>query len=273
MVNAWKANKDVADPVRTPRTHIATLATGDPGRTYTLLRERMQNRSGGTFESVTDEDAFRAMHIAAKMEGLSIEPATAVAFAGLIKMVRSGQIKSSDIIVLNCTGHTVPVEQEVIGDDWARDVEYPSESLLESAPIPEDGLLAALNRVTVDRYPRVAIVDDHPHVRRLIRRILQAQGNYTLFEAEDGKSAITLIQKEIPDLVILDLMMPELDGFSVLDALRKEPSTASIPVIVVTAKELTKQEKERLEGQIGSLMQKGDFLSDELLEEVRSLIK
>jgi threonine synthase len=273
MVHAWKANKDVAEPVHTPRTHIATLTTGDPGRTYTLLRERMLSRGGGTFESVSDEEAFRAMHIAAKMEGLSIEPATAVAFAGLIKMVRSGQIKSSDIIVLNCTGHTVPVEQEVIGDDWARDVEYPPERVMEHASVPEDGLLAALNQVTVDRYPRVAIVDDHPHVRRLIRRILQAQGEYTLFEAEDGVSAINLIQKESPDLVILDLMMPEMDGFSVLDALRNDPSTASIPVIVVTAKELTKQEKNRLEGQIQSLMQKGDFMNDELLEEVRSLVK
>jgi threonine synthase len=133
-------------------------------------------------------------------------------------------------------------------------------------------LLAALNRVSADRYPRIVIVDDHQHVRRLIRRILQAQGNYTLFEAEDGKSAITLIQQESPDLVILDLMMPEMDGFSVLDALRENPNTANIPVIVVTAKELTKQEKERLEGQIQSLMQKGDFMSDELLEEVRSLV-
>lgn len=272
MVHAWKKNKAVANPVRTPRTHISTLATGDPGRTYTLLRERMLARGGGTFESVTDDEAFRAMHIVAKMEGLSIEPATAVAFAGMINMVRSGQIKSNDIVVINCTGHTVPVEQEVIGDDWARDAEYPVEGISEEVSVPEDGLLAALNRVSADRYPRVVIVDDHQHVRRLIRRILQAQGNYTLFEAEDGKSAITLIQQENPDLVILDLMMPEMDGFSVLDALRANPNTANIPVIVVTAKELTQQEKERLEGQIQSLMQKGDFMSDELLEEVRSLV-
>jgi threonine synthase len=273
MVHAWKANKETADPVRTPRTHIVTLATGDPGRTYTLLRERMLSRSGGTFESVSDEEAFRAMHILAKMEGLSIEPATAVAFAGLINMVKSGQIKSSDIVVINCTGHTVPVEQEVIGDEWAMDVEYPPKRMMEQAIAPEDGLLAALNQVTVDRYPRVVIVDDHPHVRRLIRRILQSQGEYSLFEADDGKSAITLIKNEMPDLVILDLMMPEMDGFSVLDELRNDPTTASIPVIVVTAKELTEQEKKRLEGQIQSLMQKGDFMNDELLEEVRSLIK
>jgi threonine synthase len=272
MVHAWKANKETAEPVRTPRTHIATLATGDPGRTYTHLREQMLAHNGGIFESITDEEAFKAMHILAKMEGISVEPATAVAFAGLIKMVRSKIVKPTDVIVINCTGHTIPVEQEVIGDDWARDIEYPTEGI-ESLVPAEDGLLAALNRVTADRYKRIAIVDDHPHVRRLIRRILQAQGSYTLFEAEDGKSAISLVSKELPDLVILDLMMPEMDGFSVLDALRSDPTTASIPVIVVTAKELTIKEKERLEGQIQSLMQKGDFMSDELLSEVRSLIK
>ena len=272
MVHAWKAGKDVADPVHTPRTHIATLATGDPGRTYTFLRQRMLAASGGTFESVSDEEAFRAMHILAKMEGISVEPATAVAFAGLINMVREGKIKPNDVVVINCTGHTVPVEQEVIGDNWIKDVEFPLEGL-EAALPAEDGLLAALNRVTDDRYKRVAIVDDHPHVRLLVRRILQAQGKYELFEAEDGKSALTMIRAEKPDLVILDLMMPEMDGFSVLDELRNDPATASIPVIVVTAQELTSKEKERLEGQIQALMQKGDFVSEDLLDEVRSLIE
>lgn len=273
MVTAWHANKEVADPVRVPRTHIATLATGDPGYTYTLLRKRMLEHSGGAFESVTDDEAFRAMHIIAKMEGISVEPATAVAFAGLIKMVRAGQIKPDDIIVINCTGHTVPVEQSVLGDNWSQDIKYPEPKITGELVAPEDGLLAALNQVTADRYPRIAIVDDQEHVRRLVRRILQAQGNYTLFEAKDGKAAVELIEKELPDLIILDLMMPEMDGFSVLDTLKANPETATIPVIVVTAQELTNQEKERLEGQIEILMQKGDFMSDELLEEVKSLTK
>jgi len=82
-----------------------------------------------------------------------------------------------------------------------------------------------------------------------------------------------LIQRELPDLVILDLMMPEMDGFSVIEALRAKPETATIPVIVATAKELTVDEKNRLSGQIQSLMQKGDFLNDEFLEEVKALIK
>ena len=66
--------------------------------------------------------------------------------------------------------------------------------------------------------------------------------------------------------------MPEMDGFAVLDALKARPETADIPVIVSTAKELTSEEKDRLKGQIQALMQKGDFLSDEFLDEVRTLI-
>jgi threonine synthase len=109
--------------------------------------------------------------------------------------------------------------------------------------------------------------------RRLIRRILQAQGDYRILEAANGREAVQLAEKELPDLIILDLMMPELDGFSVLDELKANPKTASIPVIVVTAKELTIQEKERLRGQIYTLMQKGEFMNDELLDEVRALLK
>ena len=128
MVHAWKNNLDKAKPVLSPRTNIATLATGDPGRTYTVLRERMLAGGGGTFESASDEEAFRAIHVLAKMEGLSMEPASAVAFAGLIKMVRSGKIKPSDVVVINLTGHTLPVEKMILGEGWARNLVLPIQS-------------------------------------------------------------------------------------------------------------------------------------------------
>jgi len=269
MVHAWKQNMDTARPIQSPNTLIHTLATGDPGKTYTLLRDRIQKSGGGVFESVSDEEAFRAMHFTAKMEGLSVEPAAAVGFAGLVKLVRSGQIKPSDVVVINCTGHTTPIERNIIGEGWAHKIVMPSEAMEDSA---EEGLLAALSKVGTDRFPRIAIVDDNADVRRLIRRILQSQGNYTLFEAVNGKEAVELARKELPDLMILDLMMPEMDGFSVMDALQSEPATAQIPVIVVTAKELTPAEKGRLQGHIQSLLQKGDFMSDEFQDEVRALL-
>jgi threonine synthase len=119
----------------------------------------------------------------------------------------------------------------------------------------------------------VAIIEDSADARRLIRRILQSQGNFEILEAENGRLGLELIRSRHPDLVILDIMMPEMDGFAVLDALRSDAETASIPVIVATAKELTADEKNRLGGQIQSLMQKGNFLNDEFLGEVRALIQ
>ena len=270
MVDSWKKGLEKAEPVLSPKTRIETLATGDPGRTYIMLRKQV-NETGGVFESVSDEDAFRAMHILAKMEGISAEPASGVAFAGLFKLVRAGIIKPADTVVVNCTGHTVPAEQFLFGEGWIRDVDLRGQE--SQVPTPQEGLLSALNNVTPNRFPRVLVVDDTPEARRLIRRILQSQGDFEIFEATNGREALELVNKEHPDLMILDLMMPEVDGFAVLDALRSKPETANIPVIVATAKELTVDEKSRLQGQIQSLMLKGDFLNDEFLEEVRSLIQ
>jgi threonine synthase len=269
MVESWKKGLEQAEPVLSPKTRIETLATGDPGRTYVMLRKQV-NETHGVFESVSDEDAFRAMHVLAKMEGISAEPAAAVAFAGLFKLVRAGIIKSTDTVVVNCTGHTLPAEQFLFGEGWTRDVDLQRQEL---TPTPQEGLLSALNNVTPNRFPRVVVVDDTSEARRLIRRILQSQGDFEISEATNGREAIELVTRERPDLVILDLMMPEVDGFAVLDALRGTPETANIPVIVATAKELTVDEKSRLQGQIQSLMLKGDFLNDEFLEEVRSLIR
>jgi threonine synthase len=210
------------------------------------------------------------MHTLAKMEGISAEPAAAVAFAGVFKLIHAGVIQPTDVIVINCTGHTIPAEPLVLGSGWVRSIELPQAE--ENQP-QEEGLLAALNRVAPDRFPRILIADDAADARRLVRRILQSQGEYTFFEAVNGRETLDLVNKEHPDLLILDLMMPEMDGFAVLDNLRSTPETAEIPVIVSTAKELTPDEKNRLQDQIQALMQKGGFMSDELLEEVKSILR
>jgi threonine synthase len=277
MVTAFEHGRDAPDIVRNPRTHIATLATGNPGRGYNLLR-RYIHTYGGAMTSVSDEDAYRALHVLAKMEGLSMEPAAAVAFAGLIKLVRTGQIGPDDVVVVNCSGHTFPIQREILGEGWARDVELPGqeaeagaeparEPARALAARPQEGLLAALQRLD-ERVRAIAIVDDNPDAVRLIRRILQARGTYEIYEASDGATGLRLIRAQRPDLVILDLMMPAMDGFVLLDALRADEATQDIPVIVVTAKELSEPERDRLSGQIESLLQKGSFMDDELLADV-----
>ena len=97
-------------------------------------------------------------------------------------------------------------------------------------------MLAALSRVAPDRFPRIAIVDDTANARLLIRRILQSQGNFILFEASNGKEALELINREHPDLIILDLMMPEMDGLEAAKKIREKwPESERPKIIAITA--------------------------------------
>lgn len=261
MVLSFQKGLKEAEPVLSPRTRIITIATGSPGPAYSFL-SRIIREHGGAFEAVSDEEAFRAMHVMAKLDGISMEPAAALAFAGLFKLVSKGVVKRDEVIVVNCSGHTFPVEKHLLGDEWARTLESPSE-----APTVEEGLLGSLE--SLDRsVRRVAIVDDNPEAARLLRRILQARGDYQFFEARDGRAGLEMIRRERPDVILLDLMMPEVDGFGVLETLQADKDLQKIPVIVITAKELTASEKERFSGQIQMLLGKGTFTDEDLLYEV-----
>ena len=77
-----------------------------------------------------------------------------------------------------------------------------------------------------------------------------------------------MVRQAPPDLILLDLMMPKLGGFEVLEALKADEQLQDIPVIVVTARTLTPHERKRLSGHVHVLLEKGSFLSDELLEDI-----
>jgi len=261
MVWSFQKGLEQAEPVLNPRTRIITIATGSPGPAYTFL-SRVIREHGGAFEAVSDEEAFRAMHVMAKLDGISMEPAAALAFAGLFKLISSGVVKRDEVVVVNCSGHTFPVEKHLLGEDWARTVEAPT-----GVPTTEEGLLGSLENL--DRsVRRIAILEDNPDAARLLRRILQARGDYQIFEAQNGRVGLEMIHRERPDVILLDLMMPEVDGFEVLETLEADEQLRGIPVIVVTAKALTASEKNRLSGQIQMLLEKGTFTDDELLHEV-----
>ncbi len=85
------------------------------------------------------------------------------------------------------------------------------------------------------RPPRVLVADDDPVVRSIVVMNLEDEG-YQVIEAADGDEAVWLARRAIPDLVVLDVMMPGLDGLDVLSILREHPNTADIPVVLVTAR-------------------------------------
>ena len=160
---------------------------------------------------------------------------------GLFKLIGQQVIGRDEIVVVNCSGHTFPVEKELLGDEWTHDVEVP-ESDDQRASVPQEGLLSALERLD-DRMRDVLIMDDTPEASRLLRRILQAYGTFNVREAENGRIGLEMVHQRPPDLILLDLMMPEMDGFAVLDTLKTDKELSKIPVIVVTAKELTNHRK------------------------------
>lgn len=267
MVHSFKKGLAIAENVANPVTDIATLATGAPGMAYEVLRELIQQH-GGTMEAIDDAEAFQAMHVVARMDGVSVEPATAVTFAGLFKLIRQGIIKPHETVVLNCSGHTFPVEKHVVGEQYARDIIPPGAI---TQPIRQDGLLTALEDID-GRVQRIAIIEDNPDAARLIRRILQAQGDFLIDEASNGLDGLALVRQTQPNLVLLDLMMPGLDGFGLVEAMKQDAQLQHIPIIVITAKELSAIERERLDGKIRALLTKGSFMDSDLLSDIRQAL-
>lgn len=261
MVHAFKAGKDVAEPI-IPETRIAILSTGDPGHTYTHLWHLTQ-QYGGSMECVSDRQAFDSMIKLAKSEGMAVEPATAVAFAGLEKLIAQGKIKGDELVVVNGTGHTFPVEKHVLGDQWAVDVHLSD----TQQAAPREGLIAALEHLD-EKTTSVLIIDDNPNDSLLIQRLLEAKKAYRVFLATNGSEGLKQARERLPDLIVTDLTMPEMDGFTVLEELRKDKRTRDIPVIVVSAKDITADERKRLSGHIEALYQKGSLSPRAFVEQV-----
>ena len=235
MVEAWDKKAEAVEPV-VPRTRISVLATGDPGQSYKILRNACIE-GGGTMTSVSDGDAFRVMRRMARLEGYSMEPATAVAFAGLEKLVKEGVIGADEWVVVNCSGHTFPAEKHVLEDQYVLDLQLgQTEGQVQpSNSHVEEGLTSALASLD-EQVTTVVIIDDNPQDSRLIRRLLQSYKNYRVFEANDPRDGLDLVKQRKPDLIVSDLTMPDMDGFELLTALKHDPDTRNIPVVIVSPK-------------------------------------
>jgi len=140
-------------------------------------------------------------------------------------------------------------------------------------PILEEELVAALERLDQKEGRHlVLVVDDQEENRSLLRRMIEGKKGYEVVEAAGGQEAISLVREIHPHVIILDLMMPEVDGFAVLEALKSEKTTRSTPIIVVTAKDLTPKERDILNKGVEALLQKGLFEQQELLADVAAAL-
>ncbi|MCA9975608.1 MAG: response regulator [Anaerolineales bacterium] len=114
-------------------------------------------------------------------------------------------------------------------------------------------------------------MDDDPMNIQIVTSVLSMSG-FLVDSAIDGRQAMPRMEELQPDAVILDLMMPGIDGFSVVEAVKKDKRLSHIPIIVVTAKELSAIERARLNGKIKALLQKGTFMDSDLLNDIRQAL-
>jgi CheY-like chemotaxis protein len=122
-----------------------------------------------------------------------------------------------------------------------------------------------------DGRAQVLVVDDDPKTRDMLRRTLQKAG-CTVAEAANGREALEALERAKPALVLLDLLMPGMDGFEVLERLQDDEAWREVPVIIVTAKDLTRDDVDRLNGRVVKVLQKGAYQRRDLVRDVHAMI-
>ena len=137
-------------------------------------------------------------------------------------------------------------------------------------PLDPVAVRETLNRVILRKgrqFKRVLVVDDDPNVADMLRQFLP-ESDFSLESALDGLAGLQAIEAYCPDILLLDLLMPRLDGFGVIERLRADPQTRDLPIIVISAKDLTADESARLKETVAVVMKKQGFQGEKLVEEI-----
>jgi PAS domain S-box-containing protein len=140
-------------------------------------------------------------------------------------------------------------------------------------PISHERLIAVLHKYHLDAKTSapVMVVEDDNSIREMMGRILKNAG-WQVDLAENGLMALEHLKQNLPALILLDLMMPEMDGFEFVSRLRQEPSYADIPVVVLTAKDITTEDRQRLHSGVETIFQKGAYSQEKLLTEIEQVL-
>ena len=166
----------------------------------------------------------------------------------------------------------IPVIMVTILDEQRRATALGAAGYL-TKPIDRHTLQRMIGRFRASARPtRILLVEDDALQRERVREWLEGQP-WTVQEATNGREALARLHADKPDVILLDLMMPEMDGFAVVAALQKEAGWRDIPVIVITSLDLDAKDRERLNSGIQSVLVKETFRPAELVERIRRLVQ
>jgi CheY-like chemotaxis protein len=162
------------------------------------------------------------------------------------------------------TTRDIPVVMVTMTDDRELGYALGATEFL-TKPVDRGQLVQLLERYAADGAGRRAlVVDDKAENREVLRRALEKEG-WQVSEAENGRVALDKVASEPPSLILLDLMMPVMDGFEFVMEMRRQYPSSSIPIVVVTAKDVTEEDRRRLNGDVVGLIQKGGLDRESLL--------
>lgn len=213
------------------------------------------------------KDGYRVVTAANGAEGLRIAAEVApdvitldIMMPGMDGWAVLSKLKADPVLA------AIPVVVATIIDDRNLSVSLGAAGYI-TKPIDREHLSEVVRRVrSTPGLKNVLIVEDDADARKLMRRLFEKEG-WSVAEAENGSVALAAIESSPPSLVLLDLMMPVMDGFEFIEQLRKRSTGRDIPVVVHTAKDLTDQDRQRLRGSVDNVLQKGGH-TNEVVKEV-----
>jgi signal transduction histidine kinase/DNA-binding response OmpR family regulator len=267
-------------PLRPPETVRRT-----PGRVPVFNRIAS---TGGVRTALVVEDDFKSadlVRVQLEAEGFEVLHAASAEAALVLAIQQPLALITLDIMLPNMDGwallsrlkqvpelRRIPVVIISIVADPSKGFSLGAAAVMQK-PISRQELLESLGdlgllTVADGKGYKVLVVDDDPKAVEVVALRINAMGS-TVLRAYNGRDAIEIARSELPDVIVLDLTMPEVSGFDVVAALSETPETASIPVLVVTALDITEAERVRLSGSVTAIMEKASFNPEDLTSEVR----
>jgi len=258
--------------VREPEAVESRPATAGTGHAGTVLVIDDNAEARELIRRVLVGEGFRVIEAADGVAGLDLarrDPPDAITLDVLMPHVDGWSVLAE--LKADAALCDVPVIMVTMLDDQRLGFALGATEYL-TKPLDRERLRALMARYRRDGAHDVLVIEDDADTRQLLRRQLEGEG-WRVEEAENGRAGLEAVGRKEPSLILLDLMMPVMDGCQFAAELRRHEAWRRIPVVVITAKELTAAERKALNGDVQGVLQKGALHGEELLRSLRELVK
>jgi PAS domain S-box-containing protein len=272
VFTVWLPMRKETNPITIAPSPSAVETTVEPAEARTALIVEDDLKSAQLIRLQLEAEGFTVIHAATAEEALVLALQQPLALITLDIMlpdmdgwVLLARFKQTPAL------RRIPVVVISIAADPTRGFSLGAAAVMQK-PISRQDLFEALADLGMmpphGESLRVLVVDDDPAaVEVMAERVLEMAG--TVFRAHGGAEAIELARRELPDVILLDLLMPDVSGFDVVAALQERPETARIPIVVVTSKRVTAKDRATLNGNVTATMEKASFRPERLIDEIR----